>query len=151
MQLVFDILKLRYKTDLPNASRAHMSEFVINKGNISIAILTEDVDDSIMTRLQMVNPLTGETGLDRVFDETFAARVALQGPLADVVPHYDLAVMQDIVTASSRLHVWRCRGEYAVSALDPGCKRMTFPVGLRGLRWVVEDGVAKLHVGQPEG
>ena len=52
-----------------------------------------------MTRLQMVNPLTGETGLDRVFDETFAARVALQGFLADEVPHYDLAAMQDIVTA----------------------------------------------------
>ena len=52
-----------------------------------------------MTRLQMVNPLTGETGLDRVLDETFAARVALQGFLVGEVPHYDLAVMQDIVTA----------------------------------------------------
>lgn len=98
VQLVFGILRLRYKTDLPNTARANITEFVLNKGNISIAILTEDVDDSIMPRLQMVNPLRGETGLDRVFDETFAARVALQGSLADEVPHYDLAVMQDIVT-----------------------------------------------------
>ena len=106
VQLVFDILKLRYKTDLPNTARAHMTEFAINKGNISIAILTEDVDHCIMTRLQMVNPLTGETGLDRVFDETFAARVALQGFLADGAaprPRRDAGHRHGL----SRLKAWR--------------------------------------------
>ena len=58
VQLVFGIPKFRYNTDVPNAARAHITEFVINKGTISIAILTEDVDDSILARLQMVNPLT---------------------------------------------------------------------------------------------
>ena len=40
------------------------------------------------------------------------------------------------------------RGDYAVRALDPRGQRLTFPASLRGLRWVVEGGVARLHVGQ---
>jgi len=85
--------------------------------------------------------------------------VALRGPLADEVYHYDLDNQQDIVTAPSRLTVWRSstlarprpahpRGwdlsetAYAVRAVDPRDQGLKFPTELRGLRWVVEDGVA---------
>ena len=49
----------------------------------SIAIVTDDEVGDIKTRLQLLIPQTGKSGLDRVFNETCAARVALHGPLAD--------------------------------------------------------------------
>jgi hypothetical protein len=169
--LVFGHVKRRYKTDLPNPAKARIKGFVINEARI--AILTEDEDDAIQTRVRLVNPQTGVTGLDRTFNERNIqiARVALQGPLADEMPHYELVDRhrQDIVTAPSKLEVWRassCRteqrhlyvwppreghGDYAVRALDPCGKPLTFPASLRGLRWVVEDGVARLHVGRLDG
>ena len=105
--------------------------------------------------------------MDRTFNErdNQVARVALRGPLLDVMPHYDLHERQDIVTAPAKLEVWRAdpsnrkphlyvwppqdgRGDYAVRALDPRGQRLTFPTRLRGLRWVVEGRDARLHVGR---
>ena len=78
--LVFGHVKRRYKTDLPNPAKARIKGFVINEARI--AILTEDEDDAIQTRVRLVNPQTGVTGLDRTFNERNIqiARVALQGP-----------------------------------------------------------------------
>ena len=69
---------------------------------------TEDEDDAIQTRVRLVNPQTGVTGLDRTFNERNIqiGRVALQGPLADEMPHCTLDGQQDVVTAPSRLEVW---------------------------------------------
>ena len=47
VQLVFDILKRRYKTELPNPAKARIKECGINEGKTAIAIVTEDEDDVI--------------------------------------------------------------------------------------------------------
>ena len=70
----------------------------------SIAIVTDDEVGAIKTRLQLFIPQTGKSGLGRVFNETCAFCVALQGPVADEMPHYGLDDQQDIITPPSRLH-----------------------------------------------
>ena len=91
----------------PRSAKALIKRFVVEEAKI--AIVMEDEDDVMHHRLELVNPQTGKTGLDRTFNERniAAARVALRGPLADEVYHYDLDDQQDIVTAPSRLNVWR--------------------------------------------
>ena len=78
--LVLDHVKRRYKTELPNPAKAHIKGFVINQAKIGI--LTEDDHDVIQIRVRLVNPQTGETGLDRTFNERNIqiARVALRAP-----------------------------------------------------------------------
>ena len=94
---------------LPDAWKALITGFLIGDAKAKIAIVTEDEDDVIQTRLRLVNPQTGKTGLNCSFNERniAAARVALRAPLVDEIPHHDLNGWQDIVTAPSRLEVWR--------------------------------------------
>ena len=82
LQLLFQNVKRRYQTALPHPAMERIKGCVINKAQI--AILTEDEDDVIQTRLQLVNLQAGKTGLDRSFNErnNQVARVALRGPPA---------------------------------------------------------------------
>ena len=103
--LAFDHVERRYRAELPRLAKALIMRFAVDEAKI--AIVTEDENDVTHNRLELANPQTGKAGLDRTFNERSiaAARVALRGPLADEVYHYDLNDQQDIVTAPSGLTV----------------------------------------------
>ena len=109
VQLVFDIVRRCYKTELPNQAKAAITEFVINSAKITIGIVTEDDYDIMEYRLHLVNPFTGQVFSDCTFNERdiAVARVALLTAWALEMPCYDLDDRQDIVTVPARLEAWR--------------------------------------------